>query len=601
MLNRCFRGCRVGVLLAIIIVMSSPLSVNALPWIDESNQTTFSRASGKLTGGDTIEITNVNFYGPILKRLGKIASLGVGDGHYVALLDNGTLLTWGVNDDGQLGNGTRDSTTDKQAYDITNLIHNNNSDEIERVVAVAAGASSSFALTERGRVYWWGDGQLTPTKMLGMHGQTAESIKVDRSQGDTEAVIKTYGVNDKHERVNEQLFAWKSSDAKYISNIDDGGRGCQKESPCARGISGLRGKRIKDYDIAPFGGHVAILNDENALFIWNGEGTAQKANFSFNDERGLDFVAAGDTREGNTNQMYILASRSNLVFAWDGEISSQPGFPISSPIKQVMTDGYDGHYILTETGQIYMLYAGGKEYLPLDALPKGEIVQRMYVKPIDNDYAKGTVIGLTASGRIYETSTHDELNDVSRTRDITPELIYDTGEEGGQIDSISFGGSDVDADDIQYKDGDNSTVIVKVPGQVREGTVDVVERDIDGNQILLGSYTYDDPTPDPEPDTPSGGNEANNSGGESGNENLLPNPNKPSGESSTNTSSTNTSVNDNTLKDIKNALKGSLKTSEKASSSSLTTQKSSTGSQLLSNPNKATSSGSKITAPNTGI
>lgn len=587
----------IGIVAAAMMMVFQSLTASAVPWIDESSQTTFSRKSGKLAGGETIEISNVNFYGPIYKSLGKIVSLGVGNEHYVALLDDGTLLTWGNNKHGQLGNNTTDSTTDKQAYDITNLIHDNDSDEIERVIAVAAGATSSFALTNRGRVYWWGDGQTSPTKLRGMHGQTAESVKVDRSKGNTEAIIRTANIDPNSGHSSEQLFAWKSKDLA----VRDENSGCKKDLPCAKVISGLSNQHLKDFDVSPYSGHVAILTDGSKLFTWNGQGNARDTGFVFNDMNGLDFVAAGDTDGDGRSQMTILASRSNLGFLWrdnPNESNSLPGFPISSPIKQVMMDGYDACYFLTDSGQIYMLYSnGGNDYIALDSLPKGEVVQHMYIKPVKDSSSLGTVIGLTASGRIYETSTHDSIDDVSRTRDITPELIYDTGEEGGQIDYISFGGSDVDSDDIKYKDGDNTTISVVVPGQVREGTVNVIEHDIDGNQILLGTYTYDDPTPDPKPDPDSPGN-GNEGGGDNNNDTTddkpAPNPNKKPGS----TDNDKKLPDNNTLKDMVDALNKRLQSNNKLN----TNLKAQGESTLLStNPNKIKSINSKISAPNTGV
>ena len=362
----------IGIVAAAMMMVFQPLTASAVPWIDESSQTTFSRKSGKLAGGETIEISNVNFYGPIYKSLGKIVSLGVGNEHYVALLDDGTLLTWGNNKHGQLGNNTTDSTTDKQAYDITNLIHDNDSDEIERVIAVAAGATSSFALTNRGRVYWWGDGQTSPTKLRGMHGQTAESVKVDRSKGNTEAIIRTANIDPNSRHSSEQLFAWKSKDLA----VQDENSGCKKDLPCAKAISGLPNQYLKDFDVSPYGGHVAILTDSSKLFTWNGQGNARDTGFVFNDMNGLDFVAAGDTDGDGRSQMTILASRSNLGFLWrdnPNESNSLPGFPISSPIKQVMMDGYDACYFLADSGQIYMLYSnGGNDYIALDSLPRAK-------------------------------------------------------------------------------------------------------------------------------------------------------------------------------------------------------------------------------------
>jgi alpha-tubulin suppressor-like RCC1 family protein len=78
--------------------------------------------------------------------------LSVGGNHTLALLDDGTVWSWGANWDGQLGDGsTEDDATPKPVPDIAD------------VVDVAAGGAHSLALLSDGTLLVWGrneEGQL---------------------------------------------------------------------------------------------------------------------------------------------------------------------------------------------------------------------------------------------------------------------------------------------------------------------------------------------------------------------------------------------------------------------------------------------------------
>ena len=102
-----------------------------------------------------------------------VVDLATGGMHTVALTSNNTVLTWGVNDLGALG---RDTTWDGGMRDIDKGSDSDSDDSDPgmnpfestpmavpdekfrgaRIVQVAAGDSSSFVLTDDGRVYGWG-------------------------------------------------------------------------------------------------------------------------------------------------------------------------------------------------------------------------------------------------------------------------------------------------------------------------------------------------------------------------------------------------------------------------------------------------------------
>jgi alpha-tubulin suppressor-like RCC1 family protein len=75
-----------------------------------------------------------------------VVAVSPGHDHTLALLADGTVMSWGRNDHGQLGDGT--AAWRSTAGPVTGL---------GKVVQVAAGDGTSFALAADGTVWAWGD------------------------------------------------------------------------------------------------------------------------------------------------------------------------------------------------------------------------------------------------------------------------------------------------------------------------------------------------------------------------------------------------------------------------------------------------------------
>ena len=79
----------------------------------------------------------------------EVKAISGGQLHSLALKDDGTVLAWGLNQDGQLGDGT---TTDSSSTPVQVKDPNDPSGYLTSVSVIAAGSSHSLALKSDGTV-----------------------------------------------------------------------------------------------------------------------------------------------------------------------------------------------------------------------------------------------------------------------------------------------------------------------------------------------------------------------------------------------------------------------------------------------------------------
>ncbi len=103
-----------------------------------------------------------------------VVSIATGRDHSLALCSDGSLVAWGSNTAGQLGNGSTTSSSLPVAVNRSGVLAG------KTVIAISAGANHSLALCSDGTVATWGD---NGSGQLGNNSITASSIPV--------AVIRT--------------------------------------------------------------------------------------------------------------------------------------------------------------------------------------------------------------------------------------------------------------------------------------------------------------------------------------------------------------------------------------------------------------------------
>jgi Alpha-tubulin suppressor and related RCC1 domain-containing proteins len=97
-----------------------------------------------------------------INDLSGIKDVSAGWFHSVALDSNGMVWTWGGNYKGQLGNGTNSSRSRPAQVKV------NQTEFLDRIVSIDAGAEHTIALDEDGNVWEWGEDIFYPRLVNGL-------------------------------------------------------------------------------------------------------------------------------------------------------------------------------------------------------------------------------------------------------------------------------------------------------------------------------------------------------------------------------------------------------------------------------------------------
>jgi alpha-tubulin suppressor-like RCC1 family protein len=170
--------------------------------------------------------------------LREVVAISAGDDHNLALLKDGTVVAWGANNDGQLGdNTTTDSDVPVPVSGLTG------------VRAISAGGFHSLALLSDGTVMAWGDngnGQLgdgtiankhVPVPVTGLSSVTAISAGLAHSLALlSDGTVKAWGWNENGQLGNgtphgESTLALPVVGLSGVATISAGGYHSLADSP----------------------------------------------------------------------------------------------------------------------------------------------------------------------------------------------------------------------------------------------------------------------------------------------------------------------------------------------------------------------------------
>ena len=255
--------------------------------------------------GDGTNSTN-NFPVPVSSLTGIIAVSGGGGGlSSLALKNDGTVWAWGLNVDGQIGNGTNtDSNIPLQVSSLTGII------------AISGGGSHSVALKNDGTVWAWGNNS---TGQLG-NGSSSNSNVPVLVNGLTGIIAIAGGGGFSLALKNDStVWAWGNN---WYGQLGNGTNTNPGNIPVQ--VSFLTGI------IAIAGGveHSLALKNEGTVWAWGknnygqlGNGTATyciTAPVQVSSLNGIIAIAAGDYHS-------LALKNDNIVWAWGNNNQGQLG------------------------------------------------------------------------------------------------------------------------------------------------------------------------------------------------------------------------------------------------------------------------------------
>ena len=282
--------------------------------------------SGQLGNGTTGAAASAE--NPVtVKGLAGVTQVSAGSEHSLALLSNGTVLAWGDNSHGELGNGTTVSSA--VPVPVTGLTG---------VKAVAAGDLYSVAVLSDGHVMAWGDGG---NGQLG-DGKFADSnVPVPVSGLTGVSAVAAGGQQVLALRTDGTVRAWGANDAGQLGN---GGPPSASDVPVT--VQGLTGAVA----VSAGSSHSVALLSSGVVMAWGDNGFNQLGRPNgFPGGVGssnvpLQVPSLGTTTAISAGGMFNLALLANgTVDAWgDGAFGQLGNGTTSTLITPTAVSGLTG-------------------------------------------------------------------------------------------------------------------------------------------------------------------------------------------------------------------------------------------------------------------
>jgi alpha-tubulin suppressor-like RCC1 family protein len=203
----------------------------------------------------------------VVSNLSGVKSVKAGHGHGLALMNNGTVRAWGLGGDGQLGNGTFDSS------DVPVKVKN-----LTDVKAIAAGYIHSLALKENGSVWAWG---------YNYYGELGNGASGDGADRNVPVKVANLGTGVKAIAAGDDfsLALTKDGTVKSWGTNEDGqlGNGATLDFRNKPGpVSGLRG--VKAIATDSDADHVLALLNNGRVKSWGANYDSQLGNGTSDNE-----------------------------------------------------------------------------------------------------------------------------------------------------------------------------------------------------------------------------------------------------------------------------------------------------------------------------
>lgn len=242
-----------------------------------------------------------------------IFAVAAGSGHSLALCSDGTLVAWGVNSSGQLGNNTTTGSPTPTLVAETGVLAG------KRVVAIAAGNLHSLALCSDGTVVAWGNNS---AGQLGNNSTTDSLVPVAVNtngalSGKTVVAISAGNAHNLALCSDGTLVAWGDNSFGQLGNNSTVG----SLVPVAVSISGLLSGRTVITMAAGYAHNLALCSD-GTLATWGDNTYGQLGNGGNTDSLTPVAVSTEGVLTGKVIVNVAAGADHSLALSQDGTLAA---------------------------------------------------------------------------------------------------------------------------------------------------------------------------------------------------------------------------------------------------------------------------------------
>ncbi|WP_018218841.1 RCC1 domain-containing protein [Salinispora vitiensis] len=444
-----------------------------------------------------------------------VTAIAGGGAHSLALTNTGTLLAWGDNSSGQLGDGTTTSSNTPVAVDLP---------AGTEVTAIAAGGAHSLALTSSGTVFAWGgnsSGQLGD----GSTDNTSTPVAVGLPTNTTATAIAAGDSHSLSLTATGSAFAWGDNAQGQLG--DESTNSTSKPSNVAL----VPGTTLTA--IAGGAAHSLALTSENTALAWGDNSQGQLGDGSKDDALAPVNVALAPGTEvtavaaGNRHSVALLGN--GTAAAWGNNSQGQLGngnnvssgtpVPVVLPNDTTLTAiaANNSNHTVAITDAETALAWGDNSYGQLGAEtddppdPEGPSIASSSNTPIPVNLPTGTTVTTAAVGSSHSlalptlqatsaTGLQVSPPDPTTDQDVTLTATV-TCDPGPATGSVTFRNNNTDLATVPLDSTSTATHTLRLPAGTNTFTADYTSDTVvcPNSQSEAVTVTVTDPT---DPDLP---------------------------------------------------------------------------------------------------
>ena len=315
----------------------------------------------------------------------SVSSVAGGGYFALALTSTGSVLTWGQNDQGQLGQGT--SSLDVASPSPTLIPAG------VKVTQIAAGCNSAYALTSTGQVYAWGSDSVGELGNGSHSGSVSSPVLVEMPVG-VQPVQLSAGNSDGYVLTStHEIYAWGSN---ALGQLGDGSR-TNASIPTK-----VTMPNVNVVSVVGGGFNAFAITGTHQLYVWGGNYDGQDGVGSTVDQyRPVKVTMPGSVGVEQVNGASAggfasMALGSNgVVYTWGANFDAQLGIGI-------LTTGYHS-LALSGNGQLYAWGDNRTQGFGVASPVESEVPLKVGLSETFSQLASGCdhSLALTSTGQVY--------------------------------------------------------------------------------------------------------------------------------------------------------------------------------------------------------